>query len=130
VRPDNHRLVLVTESESLQDLCGFLSELPSLDIDLFLHQQGIDTMTPAGKAMFQMMGVFAEFQRSMIRERVNALRPKASTAVAPSSILSWMSASGRLWLLLGAQEFTSLQSSLASAAGRSSALPGLNRRFR
>ena len=57
---------------SLQDLCGFLSELHSLGIDLFLHQQGIDTTTPAGKAMFQMMGVFAEFERSMIRERVNA----------------------------------------------------------
>jgi DNA invertase Pin-like site-specific DNA recombinase len=57
---------------SLQDLCGFLSELHSLSIDLFLHQQGIDTTTPAGKAMFQMMGVFAEFERSMIRERVNA----------------------------------------------------------
>ena len=43
-----------------------------LGIDLFLHQQGIDTTTPAGKAMFQMMGVFAEFERSMIHERVNA----------------------------------------------------------
>ena len=51
---------------------GFLSELHSLGIELFLHQQGIDTTTPAGKAMFQMMGVFAEFERSMIRERVNA----------------------------------------------------------
>jgi DNA invertase Pin-like site-specific DNA recombinase len=57
---------------SLQDLCGFLSELHSLGIDLFLHQQGIDTTTPAGKAMFQMMGVFAEFERSMIQERVKA----------------------------------------------------------
>src|SRR5712672_3660427 len=57
---------------SLQDLIGFLSELHSLGIDLFLHQQGLDTTTPAGKAMFQMMGVFAEFERSMIRERVNA----------------------------------------------------------
>jgi DNA invertase Pin-like site-specific DNA recombinase len=37
-----------------------------------LHQQGIDTTTPSGKAMFQMMGVFAEFERSMLRERVNA----------------------------------------------------------
>src|SRR4051812_10811255 len=57
---------------SLQDLCGFLSELHALRIDLYLHQQGIDTTTPAGKAMFQMMGVFAEFERAMIRERVNA----------------------------------------------------------
>jgi DNA invertase Pin-like site-specific DNA recombinase len=57
---------------SLQDLVGFLSELHALRIDLYLHQQGIDTTTPAGKAMFQMMGVFAEFERSMIQERVRA----------------------------------------------------------
>ena len=41
-------------------------------VDLFLHQQGLDTTTPAGKALFQMMGVFAEFERSMIQERVRA----------------------------------------------------------
>jgi DNA invertase Pin-like site-specific DNA recombinase len=57
---------------SLQDLVGFLSEIHALKIDLYLHQQGLDTTTPAGKAMFQMMGVFAEFERAMIRERVRA----------------------------------------------------------
>ena len=57
---------------SLQDLVGFLGELHALGIDLFLHQQGLDTATPAGKAMFQMMGVFAEFERAMIQERVRA----------------------------------------------------------
>jgi hypothetical protein len=57
---------------SLQDLIGFLSELHALGIDLFLHQQGLDTTTPAGKAMFQMLGAFAEFERSMIKERVRA----------------------------------------------------------
>ena len=57
---------------SLQDLVGFLSDLHALRIDLFLHQQGLDTATPAGKAMFQMMGVFAEFERAMIQERVRA----------------------------------------------------------
>jgi DNA invertase Pin-like site-specific DNA recombinase len=57
---------------SLQDLVGFLSEIHALKIDLYLHQQGIDTTTPAGKAMFQMMGVFAEFERAMIQERVRA----------------------------------------------------------
>jgi DNA invertase Pin-like site-specific DNA recombinase len=56
----------------LQDLVSFLSEIHALKIDLYLHQQGIDTTTPAGKAMFQMMGVFAEFERSMIQERVRA----------------------------------------------------------
>ena len=57
---------------SLQDLVGFLSELHAVKIDLFLHQQGLDTTTPAGKAMFGMMGVFAEFERAMIQERVRA----------------------------------------------------------
>src|SRR5262249_30322969 len=51
---------------SLQDLVGFLSEIHALRIDLYLHQQGLNTTTPAGKAMFQMMGVFAEFERAMI----------------------------------------------------------------
>jgi DNA invertase Pin-like site-specific DNA recombinase len=54
---------------SLQDLVAFLSELHALGIELYLHQQGLDTTTPAGKAMFQMLGVFAEFERAIIRER-------------------------------------------------------------
>ena len=57
---------------SLQNLVGFLEDVHHLGIDLYLHQQGLDTTTPAGKAMFQMMGVFSEFERAMIRERVNA----------------------------------------------------------
>lgn len=40
---------------SLQDLVGFLSEIHGAGVDLYLHQQAIDTSTPAGKAMFQMM---------------------------------------------------------------------------
>jgi DNA invertase Pin-like site-specific DNA recombinase len=46
---------------SLQDLVAFLSEIHALGIDLYLHRQGHDTRTPAGKAMFQMMGVFSQF---------------------------------------------------------------------
>jgi DNA invertase Pin-like site-specific DNA recombinase len=57
---------------SLQDLIEFLSNLHALKVDLFLKTQGIDTTTPGGKAMFQMMGVFAEFERSIIQERVRA----------------------------------------------------------
>ena len=57
---------------SLQDLIGFLQELHGAGVDLYLHQQALDTTTPGGKAMFQMMGVFAEFERSMISERVKA----------------------------------------------------------
>jgi DNA invertase Pin-like site-specific DNA recombinase len=55
---------------SLQHLLEFLSEIHASGVDLYLHQQGINTATPAGKALFQMCGVFAEFERSMIRERV------------------------------------------------------------
>jgi DNA invertase Pin-like site-specific DNA recombinase len=55
---------------SLVDLLGFLSELHAKGIGLYLHQQGLDTTTPAGRAMFQMLGVFAEFERAMVRERV------------------------------------------------------------
>ncbi|MFL4984815.1 MAG: recombinase family protein [Xanthobacteraceae bacterium] len=55
---------------SLQDLLGVLSEIHAKGVDLYLHQQGLDTSTPAGKALFQMLGVFAEFERTMIRERV------------------------------------------------------------
>ena len=57
---------------SLLDLVGLLQEMHAKNVDLYLHQQGIDTTTPSGKAMFQMMGVFAEFERSMIHERVMA----------------------------------------------------------
>lgn len=57
---------------SLQDLVGFLNELRALNCDLYLNQQALDTSTPSGRAMFQMLGVFAEFERGIIRERVNA----------------------------------------------------------
>jgi DNA invertase Pin-like site-specific DNA recombinase len=68
---------------SLQDLIGFLGELHAKRVDLYLHQQGIDTTTPAGRAMFQMLGVFAEFERAMIQERVRAglARARAKGAI-------------------------------------------------
>jgi DNA invertase Pin-like site-specific DNA recombinase len=57
---------------SLIDLLDFLRELHAKGVDLFLHQQGLDTSTSAGKAMFQMLGVFAEFERAMIHARIMA----------------------------------------------------------
>ena len=62
---------------SLQDLVSFLNEVHSVDCDLYIHQSGIDTSTPTGKMMFQMCGVFAEFERGMIRERVVAGQKRA-----------------------------------------------------
>ena len=78
---------------SLQDLVGFLSEIHAAGVDLFLHQQGIDTTTPGGKAMFQMLGVFAEFERAIIQERVRAglrrARLKASNSAGRGLSRSW-----------------------------------------
>lgn len=55
---------------SLQHLVETLSELKAAGADLYLHKQALDTTTPAGRAMFGMLGVFAEFEREIIRERV------------------------------------------------------------
>jgi DNA invertase Pin-like site-specific DNA recombinase len=57
---------------SLSDLIGLLGELRSRDVDLFLHQQALDTSTPSGRMLFGMLGVFSEFERAMIRDRVMA----------------------------------------------------------
>jgi DNA invertase Pin-like site-specific DNA recombinase len=57
---------------SLIDLLGTIQHLEACGVDVYLDQQSIDTTTPAGKLMFQMTGAFAEFERSMIRQRVKA----------------------------------------------------------
>jgi DNA invertase Pin-like site-specific DNA recombinase len=57
---------------SLIDLLGTIQQLEACKVDLYLDQQSIDTTTPAGRLMFQMTGAFAEFERSMIRQRVKA----------------------------------------------------------
>ena len=57
---------------SLVDLLGTIENLKACNVDLYLDQQAIDTTTPAGRLMFQVTGAFAEFERSMIRERVRA----------------------------------------------------------
>lgn len=57
---------------SLQDLVSLLAEFHAKRVDLYLHQQGLDTTTPAGKAMYQMLGVFSEFERAIIQERIKA----------------------------------------------------------
>jgi len=64
---------------SLQDLVSFLSEIHSVGCDLYIHQSGIDTSTPSGKMMFQMIGCFAEFELSIIRNRVIAGQQRAKS---------------------------------------------------
>jgi DNA invertase Pin-like site-specific DNA recombinase len=57
---------------SLQDLVTFLNEINALELDLYLHQQALDTTTPVGRAMFNVCGVFSKFERAMIQDRVKA----------------------------------------------------------
>lgn len=57
---------------SLQNLVAFLTEINAKGVDLYLHQQALDTSTPSGRAMFGMLSVFADFEREMIRSRIMA----------------------------------------------------------
>jgi len=70
---------------SLQDLVGFLGEVHAAGVNLYLDRQGVDTSTPAGKALFQMLGVFAEFERSIIQERIAAGITRARARRAPGA---------------------------------------------
>jgi DNA invertase Pin-like site-specific DNA recombinase len=57
---------------SLIDLLSTIQQLETCGVDLHLDQQAIDTTTPTGRLMFQITGAFAEFERSMIRQRIRA----------------------------------------------------------
>lgn len=57
---------------SLQDLVGFLADIQSREIGLYLHVQGLDTTTPSGRLLFSLLSVFSDYERAMIRDRVMA----------------------------------------------------------
>ena len=57
---------------SLQHLVSLLGDLDHRGIDLYLHVQSLDTSTPSGRAMFQLLGVFSEYERAMVSERVKS----------------------------------------------------------
>ena len=57
---------------SLQHLVTLFADLQAMGVDLYLHQQHVDSSTPSGRALLQMSGVFAEFERAMLKERVHA----------------------------------------------------------
>ena len=59
-------------SRNISDLISFLNEIQSVECDLYLHQNGIDTSTPTGRLMFGMLSLFADFERSMISQRTRA----------------------------------------------------------
>ena len=65
---------------SLIDLLSTIQQLETCGVDLYLDQQAIDTTTPTGRLMFRITGAFAEFERSMIRQRIRAGLRRAKEA--------------------------------------------------
>ena len=59
-------------SRSLKDLLQLLDQLNAKGAGFMSITEHIDTTTPAGRMMLQMVGAFAEFEREMIRERTRA----------------------------------------------------------
>jgi DNA invertase Pin-like site-specific DNA recombinase len=79
---------------SLQDLVSFLGEVHGAGVGLYLDRQGVDDSTPAGKALFQMLGVFAEFERSIMQE-THSCRHRPSAPEAHEERQAVRPASGR-----------------------------------
>jgi DNA invertase Pin-like site-specific DNA recombinase len=105
---------------SLMDLISGLQELHTARVDLFLHQQALDTTTASGKAMFQMMGVFAEFERAMIQARVQAGMDRAKAEQAAGRVRR--DKQGRLLKAIGrprvsAETEAAIRERLAAGAG-------------
>jgi DNA invertase Pin-like site-specific DNA recombinase len=65
---------------SLADVATFMVDMKAYGVDLYLDKQAVDTTTPSGRALLQMAGVFAEFEREMIRERTIAGQARARAA--------------------------------------------------
>ena len=57
---------------SLQDLVALMKELQRNSVDLYCHQQSINTATPAGRMTFSIFGALGEYERSLIIERIHA----------------------------------------------------------
>ncbi|MCX6976061.1 MAG: recombinase family protein [Verrucomicrobia bacterium] len=57
---------------SLQHLIAFMTEVQAAGVDLYVHQQAINTATPAGRMVFGVFSALGEYERELIRERINA----------------------------------------------------------
>ena len=75
---------------SLQHLVTTVNDLHAQGVQLYFHQQAIDTTTPSGKLMFGVFSSFAEFEREIIRERiklgVERARKEGKKLGRPSSV--------------------------------------------
>jgi len=66
---------------SLKHLVEVLEIIRDTGTGLYIHTQSVDTTTPAGRAMFGMLGIFSEFEREMFVARVNAGLARARDAI-------------------------------------------------
>ena len=84
----------------LKHLVEFMEDIQAKGIDLFLLQNGIDTTTPSGRAMFGMLSVFSSFEREMISERVKSglerAKAEGKTLGRPSNMNDGLRASIKL----------------------------------
>ena len=70
---------------SMVDLLHILQDIRSAERELYIHTQALDTTTASGRALFQMLGVFAELEREMAVARVNAGMARAKVSGARSA---------------------------------------------
>ncbi len=64
---------------NLEELIRILNEMNQLNINLFFYREAINTETSSGKMMFSMFGVLAEWERSLIAERIVSGQNRART---------------------------------------------------
>lgn len=62
---------------SIQHLVGFMNEIHNLGVDLYIHQQAIDTTTASGRMVFGIFSALGEYERELIRERIIAGQKRA-----------------------------------------------------
>lgn len=65
---------------SLQHLISLMAELQATGTDLYVHQQAINTATPAGRMVFSIFSALGEYERELIRDRINAGLARARAA--------------------------------------------------
>ncbi len=65
---------------SLQNLVALMSDIQSAKVDLYVHQQAINTQTASGRMVFGIFAALAEFEREMIRDRIHAGLARAKSA--------------------------------------------------
>jgi len=74
---------------SLSDLVNFLGDINNRGVDLYLHKQGLDTSTPAGRMLFGILSVFSEYEKAMISSRVKAGLARTDKAIGRPGIGDW-----------------------------------------